>query len=162
MSPESEKAIPFEVDASVVFQLGENLISDEVQAVLELIKNAYDADASVVEVTIDAAGETGGKGNLPSIRVSDNGTGMTEGDIRHGWLNISASLKRELKRKGGTTPGGRTPLGDKGLGRLSTQRLGDDLQITTRPRGLRTEYEVSFSWSAFERVEHVGDVSAQM
>jgi signal transduction histidine kinase len=160
MAEPSEQHLPFEVDASVVFQLGESLISDEVQALLELIKNAYDADATSVDVSIEGVGEAADPTSQPRIRVSDNGCGMTEDDIRRGWLNISASLKRDLKRKGGVTSGGRTPLGDKGLGRLSTQRLGDDLEIVTRPKGLGTEYEVSFRWSAFGKVKHVGDVRA--
>jgi signal transduction histidine kinase len=159
MASETREEVPFEVDASVVFQLGENLISDEVQAVLELIKNAYDADASLVEVAIQSASLGDGQ-VASSIRVSDNGTGMTEDDIRRGWLNISASAKRDLKRGGGTTPGGRTPLGDKGLGRLSTQRLGDKLEILTRPAKSELEYEVDFRWSEFEHVKNVGDVKA--
>ena len=46
----------FEIDASVVYQLGEMLISDEVQALIELVKNSYDADASYANIIVQTKG----------------------------------------------------------------------------------------------------------
>lgn len=156
----------FQVDGSVVFQLGEGLITDDVQALVELVKNSYDADASWVKVIIDSGqpgpGERPGaeaKGPVGSITVTDNGFGMTLEDIERGWLTIAGSPKRDVKARGGTTPGGRTPLGDKGLGRLGTQRLATEIEIRTHPasdpaspprdRVAQVQHEVAFSWDAF-------------
>src|SRR3954454_6283676 len=60
---------------------------------------------------------------------------MTPETIVNGWLMLSRSPKAELKRTGWRSPRhGRTPLGDKGLGRLGAQRLAKILRIRTRPR----------------------------
>ena len=81
----------FDVHASVVFQLGESLISDAIQALLELIKNSYDADASYCKVTIDtdpaAARETLSEA-VGLISIEDDGFGMSYEDIRRGWLTF--------------------------------------------------------------------------
>src|SRR5579863_2766758 len=111
----------FDIDASIVFQLGEDLITDVVQAVVELVKNSYDADADYAKITVitDMSNEYP-KTFFPDAKgyvvVEDNGVGMDEDTIERGWLTISNSLKREMKRKRETTPlKHRTPLGDKGL-----------------------------------------------
>ncbi len=142
----------FEVHASVVFQLGESLISDSAQALMELVKNSYDADASYCKVTISTSSvppESHFKKAQGAIVVEDDGIGMTMADIRRGWLIISNSSKRDLKRQKKTTPGGRTPLGDKGLGRLGTQRLGFNLEMFTVPTGEHQEHVVRIPWGDF-------------
>lgn len=135
----------FDVHPSVLFKLGEDLITDDAQALSELIKNSYDADARTVRVTIDTknwysleTGEQVATGGAPGtvlgmLRVTDNGTGMTLDAIRDGWLTVSYSHKRELKAAGGRTRGTRVPLGDKGLGRLGVQRLGRAVVLDTVP-----------------------------
>src|SRR6202035_4780370 len=133
-----DKRDQFRIDPLVVFKLGEELISDETQAVLELIKNAYDADASFARVQVHTTGTP--KGLLIEtdverpgwIEVTDDGIGMSPEAIRDGWLLIARSGKREFKREGRVTGKKRTPIGDKGLGRLGTQRLGWALQIATK------------------------------
>lgn len=145
----------FEIDASIVFQLGEDLITDAVQALVELVKNCYDADAEFAKVTVATGSHPLEPRSLfPEasgfILVEDNGSGMDESVIRDGWLTISKSLKRELKSRLGTTPlKGRVPLGDKGLGRLGVQRLGFNVEIFTRPRGSDVIYHVGWSWKDF-------------
>jgi len=142
-SGESPSDDRFHVDASVVFQLGESLVSDVVQALVELVKNAYDADASFVRIVVDTENfppadleiDAGSHSHAPSpgyILIEDDGTGMTRSVIRQGWLTISRSPKRTFKRELRVTPKGRTPLGDKGLGRLGVQRLGNRVHILTR------------------------------
>src|SRR5260370_41225958 len=91
----------FDIHASVVFQLGENLITDSIQALVELVKNCYDADASFCKLNIsterisDPASPF--KGAIGSITVEDDGNGMTLDSIRRGWLTISNSEKRDFK-----------------------------------------------------------------
>ena len=152
----------FEIDASVVFQLGESLITDSIQALMELVKNSYDADASFCRVTISTAPITDEhspfNGAEGLITIEDDGTGMTLEAIRSGWLTISNSGKRQMKRQSATTQKGRTPLGDKGLGRLGTQRLGQNLEMTTRIAGAPTQQHVWFSWKQFEGERVLSDV----
>jgi signal transduction histidine kinase len=145
----------FSIHASVVFQLGENLVTDATQALLELVKNSYDADATYCKVSIDTSSVT--PGGVGLITIEDDGSGMSKEAIKRGWLTISDSPKKEFKRKRLTTEKGRTPLGDKGLGRLGTQRLGEQVEIVTTT-GDGTERKVLIDWNAFHSgtlLEHV-------
>lgn len=156
----------FEVHPSVVYQLGESLISDAVQALIELVKNCYDADATYAKVVIDTQGVVevdGAKYPLEGGRiiVEDDGCGMTLEDIEAGWLTISNRKKRELKQAKKTTPGGRTPLGDKGLGRLGVQRLGENLEIFTKAKG-DSGYHFGFSWLDFETAPKLENVDIHL
>jgi signal transduction histidine kinase len=83
------------------------------------------------------------------VTIEDDGMGMNRADIERGWLMISLSGKRVMKAAGQTTPKGRTPLGDKGLGRLSTQKLGQNLELYTRKDGQADTQHVAFAWDAF-------------
>ena len=156
----------FEVHPSVVYQLGESLISDVVQALIELVKNCYDADASYAKVTIDTQGVIDVAGAIyPSlggrIIVEDDGHGMDLADVESGWLTISNRKKRDLKQAKKTTPGGRTPLGDKGLGRLGVQRLGENLEIFTKSKA-ESGYHFGFSWLDFETAPKLEDVDIHL
>jgi signal transduction histidine kinase len=145
----------FRIDPLVVFKLGEELVSDETQALLELIKNAYDADASFVRVAIHTKGAPKGLLIEPNkkspgwIEITDDGTGMDEQAVRDGWLLIARSKKRDFKQAGKVTGKERTPLGDKGLGRLGAQRLGWGLQIATKIPRAKSERVIAFSWKDF-------------
>jgi len=151
----------FEIDPRVVFRLGEDLISDDAQALAELIKNAYDADSPWVRVSVDThavISSVHGDRNLTGvITVEDAGIGMTRQQIEHGWLRIAVSDKRLMKSRGETTARGRTPLGDKGLGRLGAQRLGEEIALDTKARG-NEAIDVRFSWADFASHETLSDV----
>lgn len=152
----------FDISAAVVRQLGDELVSDEVTAILELVKNAFDADASYASVVIETRYGPGEETSFPDatsfISIEDDGDGMSRKDIERGWLTISLSAKRAMKARGEKTAKGRTPLGDKGLGRLSTQRLGHHLDLITRRDGDKEALRVSFSWSDFKENVHLSSV----
>lgn len=117
------------VSARLFAQLGEQLISDELVALMELIKNAYDADATEVKVTVDTNIST--QYGIGKITISDNGNGMIPSIIKKGFLRLSTNFKKENK----LTPHFiRRVLGEKGLGRLSFQRLGHYVKVITNPR----------------------------
>lgn len=144
----------FDIDASIVFQLGEDLITDVVQALIELVKNCYDADSDYAKVQVDTTGKPPDENSYFSdapgfIVIEDSGTGMDQDEIENGWLTISKSSKRQLKLENRTTSRGRTPLGDKGLGRLGAQRLGYNIEIFTRPRGADVQHHVGWTWHDF-------------
>ena len=145
-----------QIDANVIRQLGDQLISDSEQALLELIKNSYDADASWTRIEIDTeyvpppeiGAEPDARGRLV---ITDDGSGMDVPTIRNGWLTISLSPKREMKRKGlRTDKYHRTPLGDKGLGRLGTMKLGDVLEIETFHSARAPGNSVTIRWNRFQ------------
>ncbi len=158
------------VHPRVVFQLGESLVTDPVQALLELVKNSYDADATYVSVDVDthvAVGDLRGR-----IAVGDNGIGMSEQTIKDGWLTISVSPKAAMKNAGHTSlRHHRVPLGDKGVGRLGTQRLGDRLTIRTfedldpdKERSRRPVHglELVVDWRAYASVDRLDEVRFQL
>lgn len=84
---------------------------------------------------------------------------MDEATILKSWLTISYSKKRadenNIKEK---TPAGRTPLGDKGLGRLSTQRLADCCEIFTCSDGSNEKLHVAFDWREFDKADQLSKV----
>ena len=161
-----KNTLHFDVHPSVVYQLGESLITDAVQALIELVKNCYDADATYAKVIIDTEGTTDVPGAIykPSggrIIVEDDGHGMSLDDIETGWLLISSRKKLNLKQARKTTPGGRIPLGDKGLGRLGVQRLGENLEIFTKSKK-ESGYHLGFSWLDFAIAPTLRDVDIHL
>lgn len=154
--PPNDQNLHFDVHPSVVFQLGGDLITDEVQALIEIVKNCYDAGASYAKVDIQTTAECGDaypKSFYPKdtgyIAVTDDGEGMDIATLRSGWLVVSNSAKRQLKSSGNVPRNQRTPLGDKGLGRLASQRLGRNVEVFTTAKGSKVEQHIGFSWDAF-------------
>ncbi|MDG3582946.1 ATP-binding protein [Galbibacter pacificus] len=152
----------FDITPHIVKQLGEQLVPDEVTALLELIKNSYDADASYVSIDISTAGQYKKEKLIyPNhngfIAIEDDGFGMNEETILKSWLIISNSEKRKFKEEKKKTPEGRTPLGDKGLGRLSTQRLANKCEILTKKIDDKGVH-LAFDWKDFDKVEKLSDV----
>jgi len=156
----------FKINPHVIKQLGSELVSDSVTAIMELIKNSYDADADYVKVTINTEEELqdsrlfykGGKGY---ITIEDDGDGMNEKTIRESWLVISYSKKRAVNGVKPKTAKRRTPLGDKGLGRLSTQRLAEVCEIFSKTS--KDDYiHAGFEWSSFDKVRNLSAVEVKM
>jgi len=140
------------IHASLVYKLGESLIADEVTALSELIKNTYDADASVCVLAIDTEHVETESGTIEkgTIEIADNGCGMDLNTIVNGWLTISNSPKKKMKKeKIRTKKYSRYPLGDKGLGRLAVQKLGRYMTLITKTEDSKTEYTVTIPWGDF-------------
>jgi signal transduction histidine kinase len=108
--------------------LGDQLIGSPRLAVFELVKNAYDADASEVTVTITGLDE-----GEPTITVEDDGYGMSFDTIRDIWL-VPADDHREVERADDVRSPryNRLPLGEKGVGRFAVHKLGDAIELVTR------------------------------
>jgi len=118
------------------------LISNEIIAIQELIKNAYDADATYVSLTFEDP-LLPGKGE---IVIRDNGDGMTLETIRGAWMEPATVSK--LQRK--TTRNGRRVTGEKGIGRFAAARIARVMEIISVPRDLQQEISVRFDWGEFE------------
>lgn len=112
----------FFVDAKTLIHLGRDSIKDHTTALLELVKNSYDADAKNVDVEVLC------KNGNDLIRVADNGFGMTREQLVNSWLQIGFSNKRVSKM----SEMGRRRTGEKGIGRISTDRLGANLELITK------------------------------
>lgn len=79
----------FSIDSSLLFQLGEQLVAKPSIALSELVKNAYDADATHVIVSLERIGKQGG-----TISIIDNGHGMSLEEIQNFWMRIATTSKR--------------------------------------------------------------------
>ena len=135
-------ALPFRPRARLLQLLGDQLIGTPRLAVFELVKNAYDADAEMVTVTLKGLCTAS-----PTIVVEDNGDGMALATIREVWL-VPAHDHRELQRKAlKRTRLNRLPLGEKALGRFAVHKLGDQIELVTRAKG-QAECIVKIDWAA--------------
>lgn len=140
---------PFKMTARVLAHLGEDLIKDESIALLELVKNSYDAGATkcVVDFNFDIFG------SLIEISISDNGSGMSLNTIENIWLVIGTDNK---KNKLISHYQGRLPLGEKGIGRLGVHKLGNDIKLYSKHSD-ENEVYVSIDWSKLAESKNIDD-----
>lgn len=135
------KNLYFRTNSRHIGQLGRELVTDFVTALVELVKNSYDADAGSVQIKIENA-------NTPYSRiiVTDTGSGMTQEEFEKKWMVIGTSSKVSEPY----TPSGRKRTGKKGIGRFSVERLAEKVTIYSF-----TEYEdfkVSINWNRYEGI----------
>lgn len=116
------------ISLGVLDHLGLNLYSNTPAVISEVIANAWDADATRVEVTIDAGTET--------ITVIDNGHGMDVEDINKRYLRVGYRRREE---QGLLTPSGRKPMGRKGIGKLSLFSIANKIYVHTVKEGKQPE-----------------------
>jgi signal transduction histidine kinase len=144
---------PFRARARILALLGDQLIGSDQLAIFELVKNAYDADASSAVVRlVDIDSEA------PQIIVVDDGDGMDLPTLRDIWLE-PASDHRETQRLRNerTKVFGRLPLGEKGVGRFAVHKLGRAIKVTTRPRGSNVEHQVAINWDELTQVKYLDE-----
>lgn len=123
----------FSVSARVAMQLGRESIASTNTAILELVKNAYDADATLVRIRFCKLGTP-----EAFLVIEDNGSGMTEDEIREHWLCIGTANKQAV---GLSRKNGRVQTGEKGLGRLGLDRLSRHTLLQTKRQALDDDSE---------------------
>jgi len=118
--------IPFRMHPRVFAALGADLVTNDVVAVIELVKNSYDAMASRVDVIYAVDKESG-----PVLEISDDGIGMSRHTLETAWSVVATPYRttHSVEKRGKMT---RRSSGEKGLGRLSAARLGKRLQMYTK------------------------------
>lgn len=140
----------FRFSTDILQRLGEELITSFDQGVIELVKNSYDADASVCSIELIDTQQAGG-----TVLITDDGHGMSIQDILDGWLVLGRSRKIPNIR----TRRDRLPAGSKGLGRLGALRMGEEVLLTTQPREEPgAEYSLRIRWADFASSDVVEDV----
>ena len=140
----------FQTQGRLLQELGERLVAKADVALMELIKNAYDADASVCHVKFD------GK----RVEISDDGHGMTESEFLNKWMNI-ATPDRQRERQSRRYQ--RTVTGSKGIGRFAVRFLGRRLRLETvadaTPSGRRrTLLSIAFDWGKIDKASQLHTV----
>ncbi|QQT62629.1 ATP-binding protein [Sphingobacterium multivorum] len=143
--------VRFRTNALLKSIIGKDLITDDNIAVLELVKNSFDAGSQNVDIIFknilqnnDSHGLKKPTKNSSQLIIQDRGIGMSESDLKDKWLNIAYSEKKEKREEFG-----RLLAGNKGVGRFSCDRLGRFLTIYTRKNN--EDYKRLFiDWSLFE------------
>lgn len=115
----TENEFTFTVDSRLLEELGARLVGKPSMALAELVKNAYDADAETVHISIDRSGSG-------QILVEDNGHGMTAEEFERFWMRVGSQHKRDRRR---STKFRRLFTGSKGIGRIATQMLSKSLRV---------------------------------
>jgi signal transduction histidine kinase len=146
----------FTVDSALLSELGEKLVETPHIALVELVKNAYDADASEVTVKIVPDFPNG-----PQVHVVDNGSGMTFQDVKKYWMRIATTHKKDQD----VSPRyGRPRTGSKGIGRFSCRRLGAKLKLVTTAalnNGRFEQTDVLFPWSKFKPGKLISEIQCE-
>ena len=128
MTPSATPQFTFEFSLTVLNHLGRQLYRNFITVLGEAISNAWDADATTLHITIDR--------DTHSMRIEDDGCGMSHDDIQNKFLKIGYS-----KRKNGdhTTYGGRPFIGAKGIGKLALLSCADSVSVISRQDGGRVD-----------------------
>ncbi|WP_151950157.1 ATP-binding protein [Aliarcobacter butzleri] len=141
------REVSFSTHAHIKNIIGKELINDDNVAVMELVKNSYDAGATRVNIKFKNLVDDKNKDS--ELIIIDDGIGMSENDILTKWLNIAYSSKKE-----NFTQNNRYQAGNKGVGRFSCDRLGKKLNLYTRQEnGMFIHLKIS--WKDFENANKI-------
>lgn len=144
MSAPKKPDLHFDVSVGLKRVLGRELITDDEVAILEMVKNSFDAGAKNVHLYFDSE----------KILVVDDGSGMSSDDLANKWLFVAYSAKRRANAEDyRDKAASRGHLaGSKGIGRFSSDRLGQTLILQTRPKGRSAQaHKLEIDWAKFEK-----------
>ena len=144
------KKLRFNVSAYTAKLIGRENVSNLEGAILELVKNTYDADATKCILYYDKKND--------SLYIMDNGTGMTEEIIKKHWMTIGNSSKtNEFISKRG-----RVQTGAKGIGRFALDRTGDTCVMYTKNQNSNDIIQWKVDWRDFDNKENLTDITAEI
>ncbi len=135
-------------EARLIKAIGADLIKDYYAAVIELVKNAYDADSDKVLISISLVTANLYESNEKYLKftIQDTGEGMSFETIKNAWMVPATSFK--LNKKISTTKK-RLFQGRKGIGRYASAILGDYLRMETTDLNSETTI-IEIDWKQFE------------
>lgn len=120
------KKVSFNVGANAVIQLGENLYKNIYGVLVEYITNSYDADASVVTISIDR--------EKKQITIHDDGTGMAHEELSSVFMDVGLNGRKKLN----ITSKRRLVTGRKGFGKLACFGLFESFKVETIKNNLKS------------------------
>lgn len=132
-------------DVNTFKLIGSELISDKFTAVIELVKNSYDANATEVKIKfVDAHDPDNGY-----IVIQDNGIGMSKDDIANKWMRIGTNSKRV--REYSQEPFYRILLGEKGIGRFAIEKIASHIILESKQKNDNVIHSLEIDWSEYEK-----------
>lgn len=132
-----------------ILTIGEDLIQDQYAAIIELVKNSYDADSPDAIILFRGIPEK----DCLEISIEDHGHGMSTKDVIEKWLVPSTNYKLATRK----SPSGRIMQGRKGIGRYAASILGHELELQTVDKS-GVETSLSISWSDFEKNQYLDQI----
>lgn len=142
--------LKFTIESRILRELGERLVKQPEVALLELVKNAYDADSGICEIFHEPPNR---------ILVTDDGHGMTLAEFENGWMRIGTSSKEASPE---SKVFRRLITGEKGIGRFAVRFLGRALHLESVAfdprRRTHTLLTADFDWPEFDRTEDLGRI----
>jgi len=150
-----QEQLRFRISSALKNIIGKELITDDYIAIFELVKNAYDANSSKVEIVFNNIKDEKNKRNA-RILIRDEGDGMSLDDLKNKWLLVGFSEKKKieelLKEKDYRQKLGEKRIfaGAKGIGRFSCDRLGKKLRLLSKKIGEEEINVLDIDWTKFE------------
>lgn len=148
-----KKEESFKTSPRILSHLGEDLIKDDSIALLELVKNAYDACALNCMINFIYDND-----NIEKITILDDGKGMNYDIIKNVWLVIGTDNKLNINEPNEC---GRLPLGEKGVGRLGVHKLGNKVTIISKTIN-SNEMELHIDWTKLSSVNEINDFKIEV
>lgn len=138
----------FSITPRIIAHFGEDLIKNESIALLELVKNSYDACARNCDIDFQMR-----DGQLESLTIIDDGFGMSLETIQKVWLVIGTDFK---KKRVAPNCCGRIPLGEKGVGRLGVHKLGNHISLISKTHNEK-EVQLCINWKQLDQAKEIND-----
>lgn len=147
--------LDFRISSGLKDIIGKELITDDLIAIFELVKNSYDANANKVKIVFQNVKDE--NKNTPRILIIDDGDGMSFDDLNNKWLFVGYSEKKELEKelvnkdfRDQIGKKKRIVAGAKGIGRFSCDRLGSKLNLYTKKENQNNIHHLFMDWEKFE------------
>jgi signal transduction histidine kinase len=151
---DKEILVNFKPRARLLLQLGDQLIKNESIALIELVKNSYDADANKVDIYMENVDDL----NNGTIIIEDDGYGMDIQTVENVWMEPGSDFKSEKFDKRELSPKyNRLPIGEKGIGRFGVHKLGNQIEMTTKKENSKEVY-VKIDWDIFNKYRYLEQV----
>lgn len=151
---DQEIPVKFKPRARLLLQLGDQLIKNESIALVELVKNSYDADANKVEIYMENVDDP----EAGVIIIEDDGFGMDADTIENVWMEPGSDFKTDKFLRREITPKyKRLPIGEKGIGRFGVHKLGNQIEMTTKTKTTNEVY-VKIDWKIFNDYRYLEQV----
>nr|WP_288807956.1 EcoRII N-terminal effector-binding domain-containing protein [uncultured Sphingobacterium sp.] len=173
---EQRMQMSFRPKAHILTLLGEELIKDPVMAIYELVKNSYDADADTINVSFSDINSI----NDAKITIIDSGTGMTSEILENVWLEPGTAHRKPFDDNGmriikRSPIYNRVPMGEKGVGRFAVHKLGNKINLISRPSKvlldengnflkkelLNYEIEIEIDWRKFTQSRYLSEINIE-
>lgn len=148
----------FRTNSKLKTLVGQELITNNNIAIFELIKNSYDAGATKVEIEFHNfihSNKGWESSDESSIKIVDNGIGMTTEEIDKYWMELGNSSKETNKilRINSDKMGlliERFANGEKGIGRFGVDKIGSGLILESIGRNSPEKTTVIFDWNKYD------------